>query len=371
MRKGLATPKHTLASLHLSCSGLSATVVARLLSKFGSPQAVTDASRGSLLQSGFSESTAKKICQPRLDLVERALAWSGQSGNHLIDIASEKYPPLLKEIPDPPPLLYVTGEPELLGRPQLAIVGSRKATPTARAMSREIAATLSASGLSVCSGLAHGIDCAAHEGALSSDNLTVAVLGTGTDRCYPSANRRLYQEIATKAALVSEFPPGTPPLAANFPRRNRIISGLSLGTLVIEATARSGTLITARLAMEQNREVFAVPGSVLNPLSHGCHQLIRQGAKLVENTQDILEELDMEQWLQLSPVENRSQCTQDRNAAARTDAALLRDIGFDPITLDQLCEQTGRSASELLPELLTLELNGVISTLNGGRYIRC
>ncbi|CAG0910748.1 unnamed protein product, partial [Cyprideis torosa] len=219
------------------------------------------------------------------------LNWLSHDKHYILPITSEQYPSLLRAIDDPPPLIYVVGDPNLLSYPQLAVVGSRNATRAGIANAEAFSLHLASAGLGITSGLALGIDTAAHRGALKADGITLAVAGTGLDGVYPARNRSLAEEIARTGALISEFPIGTRPSPENFPRRNRIISGLSLGTLVIEAAAKSGSLITARLASEQGREVFAIPGSIHNPLARGCHQLIRQGAKLVETGDDILEEL--------------------------------------------------------------------------------
>lgn len=228
--------------------------------------------------------------------VESALEWAEQPGHHLLTLADASYPPQLLEIEDPPTLLYANGQVSLLSRPCIAIVGSRNCTPQGRTNAQAFAAALSQSGLTIVSGLACGIDAAAHHGALTGDGSSIAVIGTGVDRIYPASNRELARRLATDGVIVSEFPIGTPALAANFPRRNRLISGLSKGVLVVEAAERSGSLITARLAAEQGREVFAIPGSIHSPLSKGCHSLIKQGAKLVDQARDILEEFN------LSPV---------------------------------------------------------------------
>ena len=211
------------------------------------------------------------------------MEWLSQPGNHVVHFQDAAYPALLKQIADPPPLLFVRGDRDYLAQPQLAIVGSRNPTHTGRALAREFAAHLASFGLTITSGLASGIDGAAHQGAIEAGGTTLAVTGTGLDRVYPARHRDLAHRVAENGALVTEFPPGTAPLAANFPRRNRLISGLSLGTLVVEAALRSGSLITARSALEQGREVFAIPGSIHNPLARGCHALIRDGAKLVES----------------------------------------------------------------------------------------
>jgi DNA processing protein len=301
--------------------------------------------------------------------VEKDLVWVEKSGCHIISLADSLYPSLLKEIPDPPPLLFVRGNPEVLSLPQLAIVGSRNPSAGGRQIAQQYASQLAQMGLTITSGMALGIDAASHEGALQ-EGLTVAVAGTGPDRIYPARHRELAHRIVEQGAIVSEFPLGTPPLASNFPRRNRIISGLSLGTLVVEAAVKSGSLITARLASEQGREVFAIPGSIHNPLSRGCHMLIRQGAKLVENITDILEELGPLASLALEGI------PQDLKAADQVgaDSSNLQDpiiekMGFEPISIDGLVERCGLTPEKVSSMLLSLELQGRV-TSTGGLYSR-
>lgn len=267
------------------------------------------------------------------------------------------------ETADPPTLLYVRGNPALLGRRSLAIVGSRNATPQGLQTAAGFSRTLAAQGIAIVSGLALGIDAAAHQGALTAGGETVAVIGTGVDRLYPARNKALALEIIERGAIVSEFPLGTPALAPNFPRRNRIISGLSRGVLVVEAAPESGSLITARLAAEQGREVFAIPGSIHSPVARGCHKLIKQGAKLVETAQDILEEFG--NGIFVEPAGATPATGNDTG-----DDPLLAAIGHDPCDLDDLVERTRRPAEQLLPELLMLELSGRIACLPGSRYQR-
>jgi len=271
--------------------GLGGESARRLLKGFGSPEAVFAASIGSLkaiVKAEVAAEIGKGIAD---DLLAPALAWLEDGNNRIVTLADSDYPQALLNIPDPPLLLYVKGRLDLLNRSALAIVGSRNATPQGINNAEAFAKSLSDAGLCIISGMAHGIDAAAHRGALQGQGSSIAVVGTGLDKVYPAANRDLAHALAAQGALVSEFPLGTPPLAANFPRRNRIIAGLGLGCLVVEAALKSGSLITARLAAEAGREVFAIPGSIHSPLSRGCHQLIRQGAKLVESAQDVLEEL--------------------------------------------------------------------------------
>ncbi len=284
----------------------------------------------------------------------------------------EDYPTLLKEIPDPPPVLFIRGDRNLLDSLQVAMVGTRNPSPMAMKTARAFAKNFADFGLTVTSGLALGVDQAAHKGALDSTGKTIAVAATGLDRVYPASHKALAAEIIKTGALVSEFPIGTQPKPGYFPRRNRIISGLSLGVLVVEAAIKSGTLVTAKHAMEQGREVFAIPGSIHNPLAKGCHHLIRQGAKLVETADDVLEELG-----QLSRAAVREENGQNK-AMAENDlpiegdyAALLDKMGFDPTSVDELIAETHFTAEEISSMLLVMELEGLVSSAPGGLFYRC
>ena len=262
-----------------------------LLQAFGLPQQVFAAGQSEIARL-IGEKLAVAVDEHDSSTqVAAALAWAGEPGNRVLNLADPDYPRQLLEIPDPPVLLYVKGRTDLLACSALAIVGSRNATPQGIANAESFARAASQAGVTIISGMALGCDAAAHRGGLEGAGSTVAVIGTGADRIYPARNQALAHAIVEHGAIVSEFPLGTPPLAANFPRRNRIIAGLARGVLVVEAAERSGTLITARLAAEQGRDVFAIPGSIHSPLSKGCHKLIKQGAKLVESAQDILEEI--------------------------------------------------------------------------------
>jgi DNA processing protein len=297
--------------------------------------------------------------------VELALAWLKQSGNSVITLADAAYPKLLLEIPDPPLLLYCRGNAELIGRPALAIVGSRNATVQGIGTAEKFARAFSEAGLTIVSGLAQGIDAAAHRGGLAGGGLTIAVLGTGVDNVYPRSNAPLADEIFARGLLVSEYPLGSKALAHHFPRRNRLISGLSQGCLVVEAALASGSLITARSAAEQGREVFAVPGSIHSPLSKGCHALIKSGAKLVESAEDVLSELAAFHHAGVT------RARADRPAATPDpEDPLLACMGFDPVDVDSLCARSGMPAERIAAELLKLELAGRISALPGGRYQR-
>ncbi len=297
--------------------------------------------------------------------VDADLAWLERPGHHLLTLADPGYPPALREIPDPPPLLFVAGDPQTLTRRQIAVVGSRNPTPGGRELAVTLARGLAGAGVTVTSGLALGIDAAAHRGALAAGGRSVAVAGTGPDRVYPSAHRGLAGEVAAAGAMVSEFPTGTPPLRHHFPRRNRIISGLSLGVVVVEAALRSGSRITARHAADQGREVFAVPGAVGNPLARGCHALLRDGAKLVESVADILEEID--------PAGRRDAEAPRNDTPERCDGVerrVLAAMGHAPVAVDTLVERSGLTADAVSAILLTLELRGLAAPVPGGRYVR-
>jgi DNA processing protein len=288
-------------------------------------------------------------------------SWLDDPANHIITLADNAYPQALLETPDPPPLIYVKGRLDLLNWPSFAIVGSRNATAQGIANAEAFAAALSNAGLTIISGLALGVDAAAHRGGLDGSSSTVAVVGTGLDTVYPARNRDLAHRIAAQGTLISEFPLGTPGVAANFPRRNRLICGLSKGCLVVEAAISSGSLITARLATDQGREVFAIPGSIHSPLSKGCHALIKQGAKLVESAQDVLEELGLSR-----PAERILATPED---VAETHP-LLTHLGFDPVDIDTLRQRSGLAIDVLNGALTDLELAGLVENLPGGRWQR-
>ena len=340
--------------------GISGETQRKLLAAFGLPEAIFAAGRLEV-RSVIGDKADLLFDGDSTEAIEHSLAWASQPGQSIITLADGGYPPALLEIADPPSVLYVRGNPDLLHRRGLAVVGSRNATPQGTQTAESFARHLAAQGLCIVSGLALGIDAAAHRGALAAPGETVAVIGTGADRIYPARNKDLAIAIAERGAIVSEFPLGTPAVAYNFPRRNRIISGLARGVLVVEAAPESGSLITARLAAEQGREVFAIPGSIHSPVARGCHKLIKQGAKLVETAQDILEELG-NFAATLTPVA--------ASPAASDESPILAALGHDPCSLDDLVERTGQSADQLLPELLSLELGGSLAPLPGNRYQR-
>ena len=339
--------------------GLGGQGLRKLLAAHGPPQHVLAAGRRALAAQ-VGEDLADRILDiPDRKLIERTFEWAAQPGHNIITLADSSYPPQLLEIPDPPALLYVRGNAALLARRSLAIVGSRNATPQGSANAESFARHFSDAGLPIVSGLALGIDAAAHRGALAGRSSTIAVLGTGIDVIYPTRNTQLTEEIATRGAIVTEFPIGAPPARENFPRRNRIISGLSRGVLVVEAAISSGSLITARLAAEQGRDVYAIPGSIHSPLAKGCHALIKEGAKLVESAEDLLGEFG---------AVGASDATHD--ATGVTDVPFLECMGYDPCNVDTLCERSGLTPGEVSAMLLQLELEGKVTSLPGGAYQR-
>jgi DNA processing protein len=352
--------------------GVGPRTFGRLLGQYGSPERVLAAPPSELRELGVKGPALAYLADPDPSHIEGDLGWLGQPNASLLTLHDPRYPPLLAELSDPPPLLFVLGDAELLSQPQLALVGSRNPTPGGLENARAFARELAGCGLVITSGLAIGIDAAAHEGALARGQ-TLAVLGTGPDRVYPASQRDLAHRIASGGALVTELPPGVGARAEHFPRRNRLISGLSLGTLVVEATPQSGSLITARLAAEQGREVFAIPGSIHNPLARGCHTLIRQGAKLVESAQDILEELAPLLGALPAPVASfgpSDPATSGDEPLDEAYRALLGCMDHDPIAPDELIARSGLSPQQVAAMLLILELRGQILPCPGGRYCR-
>lgn len=337
-----------------------------LLSAFGPPEQVLSASRNSLSGIVGHETADRLLAGPEPAALESALAWLAEPDHQLLTLADAAYPPALLEIPDPPTVLYVIGKAALLSQPSLAMVGARSATPQGGDNARAFARSLAGSGLTIVSGLALGIDTAAHRGALEADGgTTIAVIGTGADRVYPARNRDLAHRIAAHGAIVSELPLGTQPLAYNFPRRNRIIAGLARGVLVVEAATDSGSLITARLAGENGREVMAIPGSIHSPLSRGCHRLIRDGAKLVETAADVLEELRWSTSSAPAPARSSARPPTDPQASQ-----VLAAMAYDPVTPELLVERCGLTLDALYAILLALELEGLVASLPGSRFQR-
>lgn len=376
--------------------GLGAARIRLLLSVFGMPQHICAASTGNLARYLDPELAARLRQPPDGTLqtaIDDSLRWLAEPGHHLLTLADPLYPPALYELADPPPILYAHGHPEILSRPMLAVVGARHATPEGERNAHDFARHLAQQGWCVVSGLASGIDGAAHAGALAAGDAgggTLAVLGTGIDRVYPPAHRPLAHRIAEHGLMLSEFPLGAQGLPFHFPQRNRIVAALARGVLVVEAAARSGSLITARLAGEMGREVFAIPGSIHSPLSRGCHALIRQGAKLVESGQDIIEELRQgglpgmhanglrtpaHRAASLSdpppgPAGAAAPPAPARPASGTQDMPLLRALGYEPVDTDTLQARTGWPIDRLMAQLTLMEIDGAVARQADGRYLR-
>lgn len=349
----------------LSAPGIGPVHFARFLDCIPDPNQLME---GILALETLPAETRHYLRNPNCQSIDADLAWAEQTGNRILRLGSVDYPALLREIPGPPPLLYIHGSVAALHTPQLAIVGSRNPSAGGLETAHAFAAHLASVGLTITSGLALGIDAASHRGSLASGGTTIAVMGTGLDRVYPARHRDLAHEIVSHGgALVAEFPIGTGPRPENFPRRNRIISGLSLGTLVVEAAPRSGSLTTARHAGEQGREVFAIPGSIHNPMARGCHALIRQGAKLVESAFDVLEELGV--YIQ-ETTQSPTQAPQNADTLTPDQIQLLDYMGFDTVSIDQLVSRSGLTAAAVSSMLLILELDGRVQSQAGGRYVR-
>ena len=346
--------------------GIGSRTYCELLSAFGSPANIYAASYKQLL-AVVSEKIAVTITQ-RVDLetLTEVTAWLMQDNNHLVTLADTHYPKALLETADPPPFLYAKGNLALLNQASIAIVGSRSASVQGEKNAEAFAQTLCESGLCIVSGLALGIDGAAHRGALKANGATIAVVGTGLDIVYPAKHRDLAHQIVESGLIISEFALGTPSKPQNFPKRNRIISGLSLGCLVVEANLQSGSQITARLAAEQGREVFAIPGSIHSPMSKGCHQLIKQGAKLVDSIEDILSELRIDNTLPETELAIATGIDKQRIASPKS--SLLKLMGFDAVSLDNLVHLSGLTVNEVSSMLMILELEGSIASLAGGKY---
>ena len=350
--------------------GLGAATIRRLLSQFGLPEKILAANRTELARFASTEALQALDSDAVAKSVERVLAWLEQPGNAIVTLADAAYPRLLLEIADPPAVLYCRGRTDLLNRPALALVGSRNATAQGNSNAEQFARSFSSAGLTIVSGLALGIDAAAHRGGLAGEGSTIAVLGTGADISYPQGNAALAAEIAARGLLLSEFHLGTRALAHNFPRRNRLISGLAQGCLVIEAALASGSLVTARAAAEQGREVFAIPGSIHSPLSKGCHALIKSGAKLVESAEDVIAELSAFRRTGFASTRSAETATAAPGSTGGADEPLLACMGFDPVDMDSLCVRAGMPVERISAELLRLELAGRVTVLPGGLYQR-
>ncbi|MBL8514281.1 MAG: DNA-protecting protein DprA [Betaproteobacteria bacterium] len=347
-----------------SVPGLGPEAARKLLQAFGGPEAVLDASTASLTPIVGTKLAQAIPTAKNGEKVEAALHWLETPENHLLTWADEDYPARLLEIGDPPFVLYLKGQRALLTRDAIGIVGSRNATAGGVQLAEAFAESLSHAGLTIVSGMAMGIDAAAHSGGLKGAGSSIAVVGTGLDLVYPARNRALAHRLAEAGLIVSEFNLGTPAMAGNFPRRNRIISGLSRGILVVEATLNSGSLITARMAGEQGRDVFAIPGSIHSPFSKGCHTLIKQGAKLVDDASDILSELGLSSGSSAKPsVPAKSEAQEDADP-------LLTAMGYDPVTVDAIAERSRQDASSILAKLTRWEIEGAVVSLPGGKYQR-
>lgn len=342
--------------------GLGAAAIRGLLRQFGLPENILCATQAQLQRVAGPAASALLRPDAIAPAVERTLRWAEEPRHAIVTLADAAYPRMLLQIQDPPPLLYGIGRLELLDHPSLAIVGSRNATTQGMRNAEQFAQAFSAAGLTIVSGLALGIDTAAHRGGLAAAGSTIAVLGTGVDVIYPRQNAALAQRIGESGLLLSEFPLGTPGAAHHFPQRNRLISALAQGCLVVEAALASGSLITARAAAEQGREVFAIPGSIHSPLSKGCHALIKQGAKLVESAEDVLAEL--------TAFRRTGYATTGVSPIAAAPDPLLAHLGFDPVDVDTLCARTGLAAEQVAAALLRLELAGQVAALPGGMYQR-
>jgi DNA processing protein len=343
---------------------------------------VTAASARDLTRAGLSDEAAEAISRPDQARVEAGLQWLSHPNHHLLCWHDDAYPVLLRRIPSPPAALFIDGDPGCLWQPQIAIIGSRNPTAGGLDHAQDFAATLSRQGMTITSGLASGIDTAAHRAALDAGGLTVAVNGTGLDQVYPASSRAVAERIRSQGAMISELPLGSPPKRQHFPSRNRIISGLSLAVLVVEAGLNSGTLITARKAAEQGRDVFALPGSLNNPMAKGCHRLIREGARLVETTADIMQELgpvaaelqmEIRQRLKLAGEDEAPKPADTNNSSLLDDAdyrTVWEVLGYDPKPVDTIIEQTNLSARAISSMLLMMELKGMVKKHGNGRYVR-
>lgn len=349
----------------IKAPGVGPVAFQKLTRKF-SPREIFESEPALRQALNLPEAMQAWLANPDWQAVERDLHWAEQADCHILRLTDSHYPALLREIPDPPPVLYVKGKLDCLNTPQLAMVGSRNASPLGRETAHAFGAQLARQGLTVTSGLAQGIDGAGHSGALAAEGKTIAVTGTGLDRVYPARHQTLAEQIQHQGALVSEFAIGTPPLAENFPRRNRIISGLSLGVLVVEAAIRSGSLITARMALEQGREVFAIPGSIHSTLAKGCNNLLRQGAKLVETAADIIEELGF--YGHFHPQETAGRQVGNDFPLDESYQMLLECVGYEPTAIDTLIARSGLTAESVCSMLLVLELHGMVETMAGGLY---
>ena len=360
--------KNWLILLH--ANGLGAASFHKLLNNIGAPEKILAADGSRLSTLGLKPQTISDIQQANPEVIQADIEWLESAGNHhIINLHDPLYPPLLKSINQPPPVLFVRGDPDYLQQPQLAMVGSRNPTAAGKRTASDFAKHLSNSGITITSGLARGIDGASHQGGLLGIAGTVALVAHGLDIVYPAAHQAMAEDISHHGAIVSEVPIGTKPHRGLFPRRNRIISGLSLGTLIVEAALKSGSLITAKNALEQGREVFAIPGSIHNPLSRGCHQLIRQGAKLVETAEDIIEELLPHLPSNITPPAESLNTEKNEQTLDPDHQKLLKCLQYEAVAIDELVDCSGFSAAEVASILLIMELEGSVVN-EGGRYTR-
>jgi DNA processing protein len=351
---------YLLALNHIN--GIGAKTIQRLLQAFNSPQNIFEATRADLMAHNIPANVTNQIIQKNFHLVELDLKWQGSNNQTIIDLFDDNYPPLLKEIHDPPLILYAKGNLLALDGPAIAIVGTRKPSISGIENAKYFARALSNASLTIVSGLALGIDAVAHRTVIDNKRPTIAVLGTGIMQTYPKQNVAIYRSILENGLILSEFPLNSPVKANHFPQRNRIISGLSLGTLIVEAALKSGSLITARFALEQNREVFAIPGSLQNPEARGCHHLLQQGAMLTTSPDDIL--------MALSLLKRKDLANQSSHKDENRVSSILSLIQFETTSIDLILNNTKLSYEDVLMELTTLELQGDIVAVTGG-YTRC
>ena len=380
---GAATQQRDWLTI-INAPSIGGASLIKAIESLGGAAAVAAASTRDLIRHGFPQAAADAITRPDQAAIEKGLHWLSQPGHHLLCWDSDDYPALLRRINGPPAALFVDGDPGCLWQPQIAIIGSRNPTAGGLDHARDFASTLARQGMTITSGLAAGIDSAAHTAAMDAAAMTIAVNGTGLDIVYPASSRQVAQRVRSQGAMISEFPLGTPPRRQHFPSRNRIISGLSLAVLVIEAGLNSGTLITARKAAEQGRDVFALPGSLHNPMAKGCHRLIREGARLVETTAHIMQELgplaaelqmEIRQRLELdgdSPGQAEAKPARQKNKLLDDSdySAVWEVLGYDPKPVDTIIEQSGLSAREVSSMLLMMELEGMVKKHSNGRFFR-
>lgn len=353
--------------------GIGSSICNQLLLEFNNPQTILTSDSKTLNRFGLKEASVQSLLNPDEEEINKTLDWLNKPYHHLVTILDDDYPVLLKSIHSAPPVLYAIGQREALGYLHFAIVGSRNPTTGGKRLAEEFAAELSKAGFTVCSGLALGIDYHSHFGALKANCSTVAVLGNGLNSIYPARHKKIASQIIEDGLLISEYPPDTKPNPGNFPQRNRIISGMSTGVLVVEAAKKSGSLITANYALEQGRDVFALPGSLHNPLARGTHSLIKQGAKLVETANDIIEELAPIASIVLNKAVSASIGSgQEEYDNLEADYKLLLDsMGYDIVSVDNLVKLSGLTAEVVSSMLLILELKGMVESQQGGQYCRC